>query len=129
MNTSPLKSQTNINEMTTPRSRRLQKLCTRSELKALIEISHTSIRVWDLTIFYQRRKNSTRLPSDEWTFSEQAETSVFTLAELCNMKTVPKGASLQKLLATKPNLDQRFKNTFQFDYQLAQELDHLSNSL
>ena len=79
--------------------------------------------------FLPEKKNSTRLPSNEWTFSEQAETSVFTLAELCNMKTVPKGASLQKLLATKPNLDQRFKNTFQFDYQLAQELDHLSNSL
>lgn len=78
--------------------------------------------------FLPEKKNSTRLPSEEWTFSEQAETSVFTLAELCNMKTVPKGASLQKLLTTKSNLESRFKNTFKFDYQLAQKLDHLSNS-
>ena len=78
--------------------------------------------------FLPEKKNSTRLPSEEWSFSDQAETSVFNLAELCEMKTVPKGASLQKLLASKSNLQNKFKDTFQFDYQLSQHLDHLSNS-
>lgn len=78
--------------------------------------------------FLPEKKNSTRLPNEDWTFSEQVETSVFNLAELCEMKTVPKGASLHKLLRSKSNLDNRFKDTFQFDYQLAQHLNHLSNS-
>ena len=78
--------------------------------------------------FLPEKKNSTRLPSEEWTFSEQAEASIFNLAELCNMKTVPKGESLQQLLKSKSNLRNKFQDTFKFDYQLSEQLNHLSNS-
>ena len=78
--------------------------------------------------FLPEKRNSTRLPSEEWTFSEQAETSIFNLAELCNMKTVPKGTSLQQLLKSKSNLRNKFQDTFKFDYQLSEQLNHLSNS-
>ena len=78
--------------------------------------------------FLPEKKNSTRLPIEEWTFSDQTEASVFTLADLCSKKLVPKSASLKELLTTNSNLRKRFKNTFKFDYQLIQHLNHLSSS-
>ena len=78
--------------------------------------------------FLPEKKNSTRLPLEEWIFSDQIEASVFDLSELCSKKLVPKSASLKQLLTSNTNLQQRFKNTFKFDYQLIQHLNHLSNS-
>jgi len=78
--------------------------------------------------FLPEKTNSTRLPGENWSFSEQAEASNLNLAKLCSMKIVPKSASLRKLLVSKTKLDDRFKEVFQFDYKLGQHLDHLTQS-
>ena len=78
--------------------------------------------------FIPEKKNSTRLPSEEWKFSDQADTFLLNLSELCSKKIVPTSASLQQPLTSNPNLRRRFKNTFKFDYRLSQHLNHLSNS-
>ena len=86
----------------------------------------------DLSIINQRmgleeylpeKKNSTKLPSNEWNFSDKHIASELNLRELCNMRMIPKSASLAQLLSLKPSLNDKFTEAFKFDYQLLAHLE------
>ena len=69
--------------------------------------------------------NSTSLPTDEWSFSNSAELVDIPLSKLYADKVIPKSGSLREALKQDQELNRKYMDIFQHDYELLRWMDGL----
>ena len=69
--------------------------------------------------------NSTSLPTEDWRFSDSAELVNLPLSKLYAKKMIPKSDSLRNALKHDKDLNAKYMDVFEYDYELLKWMDRL----
>ena len=72
--------------------------------------------------------NSTSKPGKNWGFSDSADLVDLPLSKLYAKKVIPKSNSLRKALEQDQDLNKKYMEVFQHDYELLRWMDELRHT-